>query len=104
MEWYVYVAQFFGGVFLANALPHLIMGVTGRRFPTPFASPPGRGLSSPMTNVFWSSINLLVAWVLLCVVDVPAPRPEAANWTVAAGGLLMAFALANFFGNSNAER
>ena len=46
MRWYHYVAYFFGGAFLANALPHLGNGISGRAFQSPFASPPGVGLSS----------------------------------------------------------
>ena len=39
-RWYHFVAYFFGGVFLANALPHLINGMSGNPFQSPFASPP----------------------------------------------------------------
>ena len=60
-----YFAYFFGGAFLANALPHLIAGVSGRSFPSPFASPPFRGRSSPAVNVAWSLVNLAVSYLLL---------------------------------------
>jgi hypothetical protein len=53
VNWYDYIACFFAGAFLANAVPHFAHGVSGDRFPTPFASPPGRGLSSPTVNVVW---------------------------------------------------
>ena len=36
----------------------------GDRFPTPFAKPPRRELSSPTVNVIWSWINLVVGYVL----------------------------------------
>jgi hypothetical protein len=65
MEWYVYVAYFFGGVFLVNAVPHFIEGVCGRAFPSPFAKPPGEGLSSPMVNMFWGAFNFIVAYLLI---------------------------------------
>lgn len=65
MGWQVGLACFFGGVFLANAAPHFIAGVSGRAFHTPFASPPFRGLSPPSVNVLWSLFNLGVAYVLL---------------------------------------
>jgi hypothetical protein len=42
VEWYVYVAYFFGGAFLVNAVPHFTEGLCGRSFPSPFASPPKR--------------------------------------------------------------
>ena len=65
MPWYVDVAFFFGGAFLANAIPHLIAGISGKRLQTPFASPPFRGLSSPTVNVAWSLFNLAAAYLLL---------------------------------------
>ena len=42
MEWYIYLARFFAGAFLANTVPHFVSGVQGRPFPSPFASPPER--------------------------------------------------------------
>lgn len=65
MQWYYYVMWFFGGAFLANFVPHFTHGVSGAAFPTPFASPPGRGLSRPMVNVLWGMANLAAAYVLL---------------------------------------
>ena len=64
MNWYNYVACFFAGAFLANVVPHFVHGISGNRFPTPFAHPPGRGLSSPTVNVFWALLNLCVGYVL----------------------------------------
>ncbi len=40
MRWQHYLAYFFGGAFLANAVPHLGNGISGRAFQSPFASPP----------------------------------------------------------------
>jgi hypothetical protein len=65
MQWYSYVAAFFAGAFLVNALPHLVHGMSGDRFPTPFARPPGKGLSSPTVNVAWALFNMVVGYVLL---------------------------------------
>ena len=67
MKWYHYIAAFFAGAFLANVVPHFIHGVSGDPFPTPFANPPGKGLSSPLVNVIWACFNLLVGYVLLRV-------------------------------------
>ena len=50
MHWYFFVAYFFGGAFLVDAVPHFVQGVSGRSFPTPFASPPGKWLSSPFDS------------------------------------------------------
>jgi hypothetical protein len=51
-------------MFLANVVPHLAHGISGDRFPTPFAHPPGKGLSSPTMNVIWALVNLIVGYVL----------------------------------------
>ena len=64
MNWYNYIACFFAGAFLANVVPHFVHGISGDRFPTPFAHPPGRGLSSPTVNVGWALFNLLVGYLL----------------------------------------
>lgn len=61
-------ACFFGGAFLANFFLHFIAGLSGRRFPTPFAKPPFRGLSSPVVNVLYALFNLTVAYGLLVFV------------------------------------
>ncbi len=65
MKWYHYIAAFFSGAFLANVVPHFFHGVSGDPFPTPFANPPGRGLSSPTINVLWACFNLLIGYILL---------------------------------------
>jgi hypothetical protein len=64
VNWYNYVACFFAGMFLANAVPHFVHGISGDRFPTPFARPRGKGLSSPTVNVVWALFNLAVGYVL----------------------------------------
>ena len=67
MNWYDYIAAFFAGMFLANVVPHFVYGVSGDHFPTPFAHPPGKGLSSPTVNVLWALLNLAVGYVLFRV-------------------------------------
>jgi hypothetical protein len=64
MTWWAYLASFFAGLFLANVVPHFVQGISGNRFPTPFAHPHGIGLSSPTVNVAWSLANLVVGYVL----------------------------------------
>src|ERR1700753_4178082 len=64
MYWYQYLACFFTGAFLANFVPHFVKGICGDKFPTPFAKPPGKGLSSPLVNVLWALFNLVIAYVL----------------------------------------
>lgn len=67
MHWYDYVSCFFAGIFLTNVVPHFVHGVSGDRFPTPFAHPPGKGLSSPTVNVVWALLNLVVGYILFRV-------------------------------------
>jgi uncharacterized membrane protein YdcZ (DUF606 family) len=67
MKWYHYIAGFFAGAFLTNVVPHFINGISGNAFPTPFADPPGKGLSSPLINVLWALFNLLVGYLLFRV-------------------------------------
>jgi hypothetical protein len=64
MKWYHYVACFFAGMFLANFVPHFVMGVTTVPFPTPFSNPPGKGTSSPTVNVYWGFFNLVAGYLL----------------------------------------
>jgi hypothetical protein len=64
MNWYHYIACFFAGIFTANFVPHFVHGVSGDAFPTPFAHPPGKGLSSPTVNVLWGLLNLVAGYVL----------------------------------------
>ncbi len=70
MIWYDYIACFFAGMFLANAVPHFVHGISGDSFPTPFAHPPGKGLSSPTVNVFWALFNAVVGYILFRVGNV----------------------------------
>ena len=65
MHWINYVAYFFGGAFLTNAIPHFVSGVMGRPFQSPFAKPPGQGLSSSTVNALWGFLNFVVAYFLI---------------------------------------
>jgi hypothetical protein len=98
MPWHVYLAHFFGGAFLANAIPHLIAGISGRALQTPFASPPFRGLSSPRVNVAWALANIALAYLLLVRIEVLGLR----NWSDAGAAFVgfaaMAFQCARAFG------
>lgn len=65
MAWHL-VSWFFGGAFLANAVPHFVSGIMGRPFQSPFAKPRGEGLSSSTVNVLWGFLNLAIGYVLVC--------------------------------------
>ncbi len=67
MHWYLYIACFFSGMLLANAVPHFVQGISGDRFPTPFARPPGKGLSSATVNVVWGLVNIAIGYWLFRV-------------------------------------
>lgn len=65
MNWLHLLSYFFGGVLFANAIPHFVSGTMGRPFQTPFAKPPGQGLSSSTVNVCWGMFNALVGYLLV---------------------------------------
>jgi hypothetical protein len=104
MPWYAYLAHFFGGAFLANAVPHFVNGISGRRFPTPFASPPGQGESSPAINVIWAAVNVGVAYLLLFHVGRVDPDSRRDVLLVGVGAFFMALMLAKGFGRVYADR
>lgn len=66
MDWLHAVSYFFGGAFIANAAPHFVSGVMGEPFQSPFAKPPGKGLSSSTVNVLWGFFNLVAGYLLVC--------------------------------------
>jgi len=103
MRWYFYLAYFFGGAFLVNAVPHFVNGVSGRSFPTPFASPPGKGMSSPAVNVLWGTLNLAIGYLLVCRVCEFHIRDIPDVIVLGAGGLLMAVMLSRAFGQLYAK-
>jgi len=98
MHWYHYVAYFFGGAFLSNTLPHLISGVSGRSFQSPFAKPPGKGLSSSTVNVLWGFFNLAVAYLLVLRVGSFSLYDIPQMLTLSTGFLVMSLMLARTFG------
>src|SRR5437660_326880 len=97
-RWYHYVAYFFGAAFLANFIPHFVNGVSGNPFQSPFASPPGEGLSSSTINVAWGLLNLVIAYLLLVRVG----KFELRRWPhigiSGAGFVAMSLMLARAFG------
>ena len=98
MRWYHSIAHFFGGAFLANAIPHFVTGVTGHPFQSPFATPPGEGLSPAWVNVLWGSANLVCAYLLLARVGNFEFRRWRSILVAGVGGLTMALWLSRVFG------
>jgi hypothetical protein len=98
MNWLHLVSYFFGGAFLANAVPHFVSGTLGRPFQTPFAKPPGEGLSSSTVNLCWGAFNLLGGYLLVLRVgdfDVRSTFDIAASGL---GALLISLHAARHFG------
>ena len=98
MTWLTLLSYLFGGAFLTNAVPHLVSGLMGRPFQSPFAKPPGRGLSSSIVNVLWGFSNLIAAYVLTCRVGDFELRTTSHVAALGLGGLLIAIGLARHFG------
>ena len=98
MPWLDYLAYFFGGVFLANTIPHFVNGISGRPFQSPFSSPPGQGLSSSFLNVVWGLVNLIVGYLLVLRVGNFDLRDNADIIVFGLGFALMAIALSRAFG------
>jgi hypothetical protein len=73
-------------------------GVSGHAFQSPFASPPGVGLSSSIVNVLWGLFNLAVGYLLICRVGSFDLRKTRHVLVLGAGILTMSLMLANTFG------
>jgi hypothetical protein len=104
MRWYHYLSYFFGGAFLANALPHLGNGISGHAFQSPLASPPGVGLSSSLVNVLWGFSNLVTGYLLVCRVGSFDLRKTQHVLVLGAGILIMSLNLAHYFGGLHGRR
>jgi hypothetical protein len=98
MPWLVLLSYFFGGIFLANAIPHAVSGMMGRPFQSPFAKPPGEGLSSSTVNVLWGFLNIVIGYVLICRIGDFGLRNTGAILACGVGALLMALFHARHFG------
>jgi hypothetical protein len=98
MPWYYYLSYFFGGAFLANAIPHFVSGTMGRPFQSPFAKPPGEGLSSSTVNVLWGTFNLAVGYLLICQVGDFDLRNPIHFGVAGVGAVLTAVMSAKTFG------
>lgn len=84
-----------GAALLLNAVPHGVKAVQGEPFPSPFADPPGVGMSQPPANVVWSAINAIAGGLLLG----RGVRTVGERIAAAVGAIGMAFVLAAHFGS-----
>ncbi|MDR3369209.1 hypothetical protein [Rhodoferax sp.] len=98
MDWLVDVSYFFGGAFLANAVPHFVSGMMGRPFQSPFAKPSGQGLSSSTVNVLWGFANFVLAYLLIACVGSFDLHATDRIIAMGAGVLLIGVVSARLFG------
>ena len=97
-NWHWLVSYFFGGVFATNAIPHFVAGTMGRSFQSPFAKPPGKGLSTATVNVVWGFCNAVVAYLLVAHVGAFNPRATSHVLAFGVGALLISIHAARHFG------
>jgi len=98
MNFVNYISYFFGGVFLANAIPHIVSGIMGQPFQSPFAKPSGEGLSSSTVNVIWGFINVIVAYLLILHVGDFNLHSISDVFAIGIGAFLIALFGARHFG------
>ena len=101
MNWVHLISYFFGGAFLANAIPHFVSGSMGRPFQSPFAKPPGEGFSSSTVNVLWGMVNAVAGYLLLLHVgefDIKSPIHAGVAML---GALFLSVSMARHFGKFN---
>lgn len=101
MNWLYLVSYFFGGIFVANAVPHLVSGMMGRPFQSPFAKPPGQGLSSSTVNVLWGFFNIFVGYLLVLRVGGFDLRSTFDAASFGTGAVLISLQGARHFGKFN---
>lgn len=101
MPWLHLVSYFFGGAFLANAVPHFTSGAMGRPFQSPFANPPGQGLSSSTVNLLWGFFNLVAGYILVCRVGDFDLRNTSDAAALGLGIFLIGLFCARHFGRFN---
>jgi hypothetical protein len=70
----------------------------GEPFQTPFAKPPGEGLSTSTVNILWGFFNFLVGYLLVCRVGDFGLRTASHVAAFGLGGLLIGLFLARRFG------
>jgi hypothetical protein len=98
INWLHLVSYFFGGMFLANAIPHFVSGTMGRPFQSPFAKPPGQGLSSATVNVVWGFFNAVIGYMLVLRVGNFDVRSTSNVLVLAVGALFISVFSARHFG------
>jgi hypothetical protein len=93
-----YIYYFLGGIFLANSIPHIVSGIMGHPFQSPFAKPSGEGLSSSTVNVIWGFFNVAVAYLLIFHVGAFDLHSASDVFAMGIGAFLIALFSARHFG------
>ena len=101
MPWLTTLSYFFGGAFLTNAIPHFVSGLMGKPFQSPFAKPPGQGLSSSTVNLLWGFFNIVIGYLLVCRVGAFDVRDTGDMIALGAGSLIIGLLTARQFGRFN---
>ena len=100
-----YILYFLAGALMANAVPHFVQGISGKRFQTPFARLYGQELSPAVVNVIWGWFNFAVgAWLLHHFSPVRIPPAIEPCITASLGALAMAVFLAWWFGQAGIKK
>jgi len=86
MECINHVSYFFWRRFYYQCRPALRKRNYGRPFQSPFAKPPGEGLSSSTVNVLWGSFNIVVGYELIfhvgCLIFVARDTLLRQDWAL----------------------
>ncbi len=91
------IAAFLAGIFLFNAIPHMVQGICGKSHMTPFSPKSG-----PATNVVWGWINILIGLWLLKISNVGMWK--FGGWfAFCIGGFAISLSLAIFWSNPEAR-
>jgi len=98
MAWHAYLAYFAAGALLANGVPHFVNGISGKRFQSPFAWPPGVGESPPLVNVLWGLANFAGGFALIFGVGYFRFGMNRAAIMVGLGALAISVLLSMYFG------
>ena len=95
-------AHMIGAALLVNAIPHTVQGMSGQRFISPFASPPGRALSSPASNVAWGVINVGAAGAVFIGFGAPSMAFDLDTLLTFAAGAASAVGIARYMERTRA--
>ena len=70
----------------------------GQPFQSPFAKPPGQGLSSSTVNVLWGLFNVVIGYMLVLRVGHFDVRSTSNVLVLAVGALVTSLQIARHFG------